>query len=66
MADKLFEFKGSVFILEQYGWSMYRAAYYLKGVHTAADELWLPTDYFGSLISPEYILSKPDLEPKKS
>ena len=65
MPDKLFEYKGSVFILEQYGWSMNRSSYFIKGIHTAADELWLPNDYFGSLISPEYTLSKPDWSKRK-
>ncbi len=59
MANILYEYKGSVFCIREYGWGQSRTTYTITGFRSVADDLWIPPDYAGSRI-----ISTVDLVPE--
>lgn len=53
MADILYEYKGSIFCINEWGWNRNHTTYTITGFRSVADDLWIPPDYAGSLITPE-------------
>ena len=60
MNSTLFEYKGSVFVIQEFGWSRKNNDYSITAIRSAADDLWIPSIFAGFPIQPIITLTSTD------